>query len=400
MNAAVPAIKKIIGEGKKMQPYYINAFLGAGLTIIFIFVDYIRKYNTDGFQRKLFLAVLAATLAAVVFDCSNRIFAGMPGPVVHCVLYGILSVFLVAQNMAFYLIFVFINYFAYKNKEQAKKILKFLAVLMALYIAAVLVNLPLHYFFYISDDNYYTPAKLYLLRLFISYFPLVLSFLTVFISAGQFKHSQVISIVFFGILAGTGAGLDIVLKNSCLIWPCFTASLLYFYFFIVQSDSKLDSLTGLGNRYSFNEFIERLSRAGAKEAYSIVMIDMDHFKAINDTLGHLEGDNALRDMALIIKSCIRETDFAARYGGDEFVIAVESEYNIEKLMERIQQAIDNQNEKGKRAYRLQMSYGWDVFTAGPSSSLVSVEIFLDRVDKLMYKNKVAKKAFLQKIKNG
>jgi diguanylate cyclase (GGDEF)-like protein len=383
-----------------MQPYYINAFLGAGLVVIFILIDYIRKYNTDAFQRGLFVAALAATLVAVVFDCGNYVFGGMPGPAVHYGLYGILSVFLVAQNTAFYLIFVFINYFAYRNEKQAKKILKFLAVLMALYIVAVLANLPLHYFFYISEDNYYTPAKLYLLRLFISYFPIVLSFLTMFISADQFKHSQIISIAFFGILTGTGAGLDIVLKNSCLIWPCFTAGLLYFYFFIIQSDSKLDSLTGLGNRSGFNEFIERLSRAGTKEAYSIVMIDMDHFKAINDTLGHLEGDNALRDMALIIKSCIRETDFAFRYGGDEFVLAIKSEYNIEKLIERIQQAIDNQNKKGKRAYKLQMSYGWDVFTTGPSSGIVSIENFLDCVDKLMYENKAAKKASLQKTKNG
>jgi diguanylate cyclase (GGDEF)-like protein len=375
-----------------MQSYYLNAFLGAALISIFIFVDYIRKYNTDAFQRRLFQAVLAATLVAVIFDCGNRAFAGIPGPAVRNGLYVMISVFLVAQNSAFYLIFVFIDYFAYKSEERTKKILGFLAVLMALYIAAVLVNLPLRYFFYISEDNYYTPAKLYLLRLGISYFPLALSFFEIFIASGQFKHSQIVSIVFFGILTGTGAGLDITLKNSCLIWPCFTASLLYFYFFIVQSDSKLDSLTGLGNRFSFNEFIERLSRTGAKEAYSIVMIDMDHFKAINDTLGHLEGDNALRDMALIIKSCIRETDFAARYGGDEFILVIKSEYNIEKLMERIQQAVDHQNEKGKRPYRLQMSYGWDVFTTGSSSgptSPTSIEGFLDHVDKLMYKNKTA-----------
>jgi diguanylate cyclase (GGDEF)-like protein len=287
--------------------------------------------------------------------------------------------------------FVFVDYFAYKDEERVKKILKVLAVLTALYIVAVLVNLPLHYFFYISEDNYYTPSKLYALRLFISCFPLALSFFEVFASAGQFKHSQIVSIVFFGILTGIGAGLDITLGDSYLIWPCFAAGLLYFYFFIVQSDSKLDSLTGLGNRFSFNEFIERLSRTGTKESYSIVMIDMDHFKAINDTFGHLEGDNALRDMALIIKSCVRGTDFAARYGGDEFVLAIKSEYNIEKLMERIQQAVDNQNKRGKRPYKLEMSYGWDVFSSGSSSDPATVENFLDHVDKLMYKNKMAKK---------
>jgi diguanylate cyclase (GGDEF)-like protein len=391
MNAAVPATKQIIRKKEKMQPYYLNAFLGAGLILVFLFIDYVRKYNTDAFQRRLFLTVLAAALAAAVFDFGNRVLAGLPGQAIRYGLYGTISVFLVAQNFTFYLMFVFVDYFAYKNKERAKKILKFFAVFMALYIAAILANLPFRYFFYISEDNYYTPSILYFLRLGISYLPLVFAFCEVFVSAGQFKHSQIVSIVFFGVLTGTGAGLDITLKNSFLIWPCFSAGLLCFYFFIVQSDSKLDSLTGLGNRFSFNEFIERLSRTGTKEAYSIVMIDMDHFKAINDTLGHLEGDNALRDMAFIIKSCVRETDFAVRYGGDEFVLAIKSEYNIEKLMERIQQAVDNQNEKGKRLYKLQMSYGYDVFTAGTSSSPVVIEDFLDRVDKLMYKNKMAKK---------
>ncbi|MDR1507747.1 MAG: GGDEF domain-containing protein [Treponema sp.] len=375
-----------------MQPYYLNAFFGAALVVIFIFFDYIRKYNTDAFQRRLFLAVLAATFAAVFFDFLNKALSGMSGAPVHYGLYGILSAFLVAQNLAFYLILVFVDYFAHRDEKRAKKVLVIFAVLMAVYVVSVLINLPLRYYFYISSDNIYTPSKLYLLRLFISYFPLVLSLAEVAVSAAQFKYSQIISIVFFGILTGIGAGLDIILKDSCLIWPCFAASLLYFYFFIVQSDSKLDSLTGLGNRLSFNECIERLSRSGVKESYSVVIIDMDHFKKINDTLGHLEGDNALRDMALIIKSCIRETDFAARYGGDEFVLVIKSEYNVEKLMARIQQAIDNQNGMEKRPYKIEMSCGWDIFTTG-SSSLVSIEGFLDHVDKLMYKNKMAKKAY-------
>jgi diguanylate cyclase (GGDEF)-like protein len=153
-------------------------------------------------------------------------------------------------------------------------------------------------------------------------------------------------------------------------------------------DSKIDSLTGIGNRYSFNEFIHQVSGQNAKQSYSVVMIDMDHFKAINDTLGHLEGDNALRDMAVIIKGCIRHSDFAARYGGDEFVLATQKESDITRLMERIQQAIDNQNEKNVRPYKIQISYGYDMFT--PNSDQ-SIEAFLSHIDSLMYKHKAAKR---------
>jgi diguanylate cyclase (GGDEF)-like protein len=376
-----------------MQPFYLNTFLGASFTIILMVIDYTRKYNTNAFQRSIFLALLGATLAAAAADFTSDALGGLPGLPVHYGLYASVSVFLTAQNLSFYLCFVFIDYFAYKNEERSGKMLKVLFVLMILYAVSVLVNLPLGYYFYISEDNSYTPSKLYLLRLCISYFPLLLAFADVLVSAARFRQAQIFSLIFFGVLTASGAALDIVLRTGNLIWPCYTAALLYFYFFIIQSDSRLDSLTGLGNRFNFNEFIMRLSRQGSKEPYSIAMIDMDHFKEINDTLGHLEGDNALRDMASIIKGCIRETDFAARYGGDEFILAVNSENNIEKLMERIQQAIDNQNEKGRRPYRLQMSYGWDVFTADSGRSM---EDFLVHIDKLMYKNKMSKRSYRRK----
>jgi diguanylate cyclase (GGDEF)-like protein len=174
------------------------------------------------------------------------------------------------------------------------------------------------------------------------------------------------------------------------------------YFFIIQTDSKIDALTGLGNRNSFNEFVSKLSAAGGIhsrpkfpeqrlfkrkspfDSYSIVMIDMDHFKAINDTLGHLEGDNALRDMAGIIKNCVRNSDFAARYGGDEFILAVRAEYDIVSLLGRIQAAIDDLNAKNERPYKLQISYGHDVYNV---HSGISITDFLKHIDGLMYKHK-------------
>lgn len=83
-----------------------------------------------------------------------------------------------------------------------------------------------------------------------------------------------------------------------------------------------DSLTGLPNRESYEERIydsmQAWQRAGA--CFSLAVGDIDHFKRINDTFGHLAGDKVLKKVALLLKSVIREHDFIARIGGEEFVL--------------------------------------------------------------------------------
>ena len=86
--------------------------------------------------------------------------------------------------------------------------------------------------------------------------------------------------------------------------------------------AETDSLTGLPNRRYFlttaNMEIERVRRFGV--AASLVMIDADHFKAVNDTYGHGVGDEALRHLALVCKGQLRQIDLLARIGGEEFVV--------------------------------------------------------------------------------
>jgi diguanylate cyclase (GGDEF)-like protein len=365
-------------------------------------LDYSRKYNTNDFQRKLFLCILAAAFFAIISDFANRILTGTSGQPVTNALYLTNTLFYISQNVAYYLAVVFIDYIAHNDVRRAKKITNIVLIFLLLYFISVIANLYFHFYFFIGPiskngqiiPNNYLHGKLFTLRLIISYFPIGLAILDMIFASKHFKKSQIYLVIFFAFLTGLGAALDIVLKNGSLTWPCFSGAMLYIYFFIIQSDSKIDSLTGIGNRQSFNEFIDKLSRSSAKESWSIVMIDMDHFKQINDTFGHLEGDNALRDMATIIKGCIRHSDFAARYGGDEFVLAAPAEYDIEKLMTRIQQSINNQNEKNLRPYQIAMSYGQDVYT---TNSDQSIKDFLVHIDALMYQNKKAKKS---NVKDG
>ena len=86
--------------------------------------------------------------------------------------------------------------------------------------------------------------------------------------------------------------------------------------------ANLDSLTGLYNRRAISgklrDLINRANRY--KEDFSLVMLDIDHFKKVNDRYGHLTGDEVLEKIATLIRRNIRDTDIVGRYGGEEFII--------------------------------------------------------------------------------
>ena len=89
----------------------------------------------------------------------------------------------------------------------------------------------------------------------------------------------------------------------------------------IERMARHDALTGLPNRLFFRERLEqRLASIGAEESLAVLCIDLDRFKAVNDTLGHPVGDALLHAVANRLGDCLRESDFVARLGGDEFAI--------------------------------------------------------------------------------
>jgi diguanylate cyclase (GGDEF)-like protein len=383
---------------------YINPAAGSILIIVLIFIDYIRKYNTDTFQRKIFLTILSAAFFAVASDFVSHIMEGWAGGS-QVLRFAIVTVFLNSQNITYYTILVFIDYFAHGDTARTRKVITAAAAFLLIFFISTILNIPWKFYFSIAAGNYYSKGPLYPLRLAISYLPILIITVYIIAEIKNFKKSQVYLLILFAFLTGVGAALDIILKTGSLIWSCFTAALLYLYFFIMQMDAKIDSLTGIGNRAYFNEFINKLARHNARRGsgqdpdkyWAVAMIDLDHFKKINDTLGHLEGDNALRDMAAIIKNSIRRGDFAARYGGDEFIIGVKAESDVEKILGRVNEAMNAQNEKNLRPYKIHMSYGYDIFTADSGRS---TRDFLVHIDRLMYKNKAERRRISDRTAAG
>lgn len=136
-----------------------------------------------------------------------------------------------------------------------------------------------------------------------------------------------------------------------------------------QQESMRDPLTGLYNRAAILELLERdLSRAGReKMGLGIVMADVDHFKSINDSFGHLSGDAVLREVARRMRSAVRAYDGVGRYGGEEFLL-VFPHCDADRtwaLAERIRQRVCREPIKdGTREHRVSLSLGLSVDDEG------------------------------------
>ena len=156
--------------------------------------------------------------------------------------------------------------------------------------------------------------------------------------------------------------------------------------------SITDALTGLYNRRGFMTLAEHTFSLANRlnKKVVILFIDLDHMKAINDNLGHSVGDQALIDVANILKETFRQNDLIARVGGDEFVVMgiIGDDNHKEKIISRLLEKVNNFNEKEKKPYKISLSIGIAIYN--PKNPL-SLNELLEKADQLMYEEKSRKK---------
>lgn len=158
----------------------------------------------------------------------------------------------------------------------------------------------------------------------------------------------------------------------------------------LKSIADFDPLTRIHNRRYFmmkaSAYFERHRLSG--QPLAILFIDIDHFKVVNDTYGHLFGDQLLKNLAIIIGESIRPTDLCCRYGGEEFVILLNESNKKHAVLvgDRIRQRIGNSVFDRNENYQYTISIG--VYSAIPDA-YECLENFIENSDHAMYEAKEA-----------
>lgn len=156
----------------------------------------------------------------------------------------------------------------------------------------------------------------------------------------------------------------------------------------IESLTVTDEATGLRNMRYLQEMLDReVSRAlRHKLELSLVFLDLDRFKSVNDRWGHPVGTAALRETAEVLKRQLRESDVAVRYGGDEFVVLLPDTGKTNALLvaERLRAAVEaNQYRAGEETFRLSASFG----VAGFPADAADKNELIQRADQALYRSK-------------
>lgn len=159
---------------------------------------------------------------------------------------------------------------------------------------------------------------------------------------------------------------------------------------VSQKEARTDALTGLDNRRGLERRLE-LERIRARQnnvIFSVIMADIDYFKKVNDTHGHLVGDSLLKGFAAVLKSQVRRNDTVSRYGGEEFIVLlpetdVEGAYAVGEKIRAVLAAKEwTVKESGNRIGQIKASFGIAQYVMGETGNQV-----VERADKALYQAK-------------
>ncbi|MCQ2417436.1 MAG: diguanylate cyclase [Oscillospiraceae bacterium] len=180
-----------------------------------------------------------------------------------------------------------------------------------------------------------------------------------------------------------GATLETIFFRVRIVCVCMTIAMVAIIFDYQQLQITRDSLTQLSNRYDLLLHLEEVVAHRKKRFVYVIYADIDYFKSINDTYGHLEGDHALCHVADVLRNVCRSSGaFPARIGGDEFVIVFheKNDEKAEKFRQNLKDAVLASS--SHLPYELRMSAGMSKAEKGEEISKV-----LNRADAALYEEK-------------
>ncbi len=362
----------------------LNLYSASLLVVMIIYtLSYGEKNNP---QQKLFLYMLQINFLLLIFDILGR-FDGHVGtiyPFLNNV--GNFAIFLINPILpSLWLMYAYNQ--ADKTNKNKKVLLYFIAVIFVINIIILIASQFNGCLYTIDENNIYHRGPLFWVDSVIMLAIVIVSYAAIIQQRKIIEKQYYHSLLFFAVPPFVCVILQIYLYGVSLVYNSIVFSLFIILLNIQNRSIHIDYLTGVNNRKKLDFYLrEKISLSTDENTFSLIVVDINNFKKINDLYGHAAGDDALEVFARLLKNCLRTTDFIARYGGDEFVIIldVSNKKDLLSAIERINLYFENFNKNTFKSYKLEMSMGYDVYDI---KSAMTANEFLKHVDLLMYKNK-------------
>ena len=253
-------------------------------------------------------------------------------------------------------------------------------------LIAVILSPIFGWIFQVDVNNHYQRGSIFLLFVIV-YMINILLLMIINLYAGEkffYPIKGKIAILSFFIIAGSTIQLFFPAIHAS--WHCVTIVLILFYILISEFEASFDLLTELYNRAAFEKAVRKLK---SKKKFSIIVMDINNFKTINDTLGHEYGDMVLKEVAMSIRSSFNEHCNCYRIGGDEICI-IDRETDPQKLQEKFKKFTDNLiKTREKDSHLPTVAYGYSSFSG--DEPLDFKKMFREADEEMYYYKNIHKK---------
>ncbi len=339
------------------------------------------KLNTEErvFTLMMVLVMIACVVEPVTFavdGCTSRIgrWINLLGN----------SFLYYANGLGAFMWLIYVDLNLFHDRKRLKKIYFKLSIPVGILLLTLVGNIFFKYYFYVDENGvYHRQPTIYIFYIYVM-FCAVYSLTMYIYYRRKMGRVAFFPIYMYLIPIVTGSVLQMLIYGISTAWLGTAVALVALSMSLQQQRSYIDNLTNLFNRQYLEHAIFSINRRIAQRYYGI-MLDMNDFKEINDNYGHSVGDQALRDMADIIRNSVKPGSMAFRYAGDEFIIIVktDNENDVIDLEKGILERVARFNETGERPYTLSVAMGHDRFESVNDSE----DRFLQKIDTAMYEDK-------------
>ncbi len=379
--------------------------LYAEIMIVCILVLAIIYYNDMKSSRgplmigqKVFRYLLIANMGAMFFDTIGVAYNGTQSPYSNTIIWAANFIYYSFHCTVGALFLLYVDFGLYPDQKRFKTRLPYYLLPVAGMYFMNLVNFWTGWYFSVDSNNLYHRGKYFLVPTLVSLGYVIFSvYLTITWwsrnkTDDKSQRELYMRLVVIPVIPFIGAVLQALIPGSASTLPCTALALLLNYVSVQNGHMAKDHLTGLYNRVQLESFMNyQIRNLREGKFFFLILLDLDKFKAINDTYGHIVGDDALIQMAKILRmNCKKKKDYVSRLGGDEFVIIGQcsDKSSIDVILERLHGAVDQFNKTANKKYHLEFSAG---YTICDKDSQATLDTLINEADQKMYQNKKKKK---------
>lgn len=291
-------------------------------------------------------------------------------------------------NMLYILFFADLIYSKYQKKLYKRNINKFIFFLPVLIMSILeFLNIFIPIFFNITTETFeYVETPWVMI---VNIVPLLYVGYSGIYDIKEWRENSIyfnLPLSLYLIITVIGIVLESFFIHFPIIQIACAISMMIMYLRVVKRVGYIDTLSGLYTRSSLPQYItSQLNKLSSDEMLVGIMLDVNHFKKINDNYGHVVGDRAISAMGDILRRVVKKNGACFRFGGDEFIIVLKLKdaKQVDELMNKIDEATNEFNSKKEDVFELSVAKGYAIY----DNENASIVKFVDKMDFEMYKNK-------------